>query len=225
MLENRCDGTGETNMAGKADLFEVIAGRRSVRRFKPDPVPVEDVRELVAWATMAPSATNRQMWKFVGVADPALKEKLRQAVSDAVDELAAAAPGLPGVAGMKAWSLFFADAPVVVAVFGEEYRSRTDEALRMRGLTAAEIDRRRARPDLQSIGAAIQTLLLAARAKGYGACWMCAPVIAAPEIERLLAVGERWKLVALVPLGVPAEEPSSPGRKPLDEVFTWIGPD
>jgi nitroreductase len=207
----------------KADFYEVVAGRRSVRRFKPDPVPEAEVREIVQWATLAPSASNRQMWRFVAVADPELKTAARDAVERTIDELAAAAPGVPGIAGMKGWSLFFAEAPVVIAVFGEEYRSRTDEALEARGLAAAEIDRRRARPDIQSIGAAIQTLLLAAYAKGYGTCWMCAPVLAAREIERLLGVGESWRLMALVPLGLPAEEPKRPAHKPLEEVFTYLG--
>lgn len=205
-------------------LFAAIGGRRSVRRFAPDAVPEAEVREIVEWATRAPNASNRQMWKFVAVADPKLKQEMRRAVSESVDELAAAVPEVAGVAGMKGWSLFFADAPVVIAVFGEGYASRTDEALRARGLPAAEIDRLRGRPDVQSIGAAIQTLMLAAHAKGYGTCWMCAPVLAAPKIERLLGVEERWRLMAIVPLGVPAEEPKGPPRKPVDEVFTWIGP-
>lgn len=206
-----------------ASFWETIAGRRSVRRFKPDPVPEEEVREIVRVATQAPSASNRQMWKFVAVADPRVKVELRQAVEQAIDELAGAGPGVKGVGGMKGWSLFFADAPVVILVFGEEYKSRTDEALRARGLAVAEIDRLRARPDLQSIGAAIQTLMLAAHAKGYGTCWMCAPVLAAREIERLAGVEERWHLLAVVPLGVPAEKPRSPGRKPVEEVFTYLG--
>ncbi|MDI6871163.1 MAG: nitroreductase family protein [Bacillota bacterium] len=206
-----------------AEFYEVLAGRRSVRRFRPDPVPEAEVREIVRWATLAPSASNRQMWKFVAVADAGVKAAMREAVERAIDELARAVPGVKGVGGMKGWSFFFADAPVVIAVFGEEYRSRTDDALKARGLAAAEIDRLRARPDLQSIGAAVQTLLLAAHAKGYGTCWMCAPVLAAREIERLLGVEERWRLVALVPLGVPAERPKSPGRKRLEEVFTYLG--
>ncbi len=210
-------------MVEKADFYEVAAGRRSVRRFKADPVPEAEIREIVRWATLAPSASNRQMWRFVAVADPKLKVALRDAVEQAIDELAAAVPGVKGVAGMKGWSLFFAEAPVVIAVFGEEYRCRTDDALKARGLAAAEIDRLRARPDIQSIGAAIQTLMLAAHAKGYGTCWMCAPVLAAREIERLLGVAEPWRLMALVPLGVPAEQPKAPPHKPLEEVYTYLG--
>lgn len=210
-------------MAEQTDFYAVVEGRRSVRRFKPDAVPEADLREIVRLATLAPSASNRQMWKFVAVARPELKQALREAVERAIDELAQAVPGMRGVAGMKGWSLFFAEAPVVIAVFGEEYKSRTDEALRARGLAGAEIDRLRARPDIQSVGAAIQTLMLAAHAKGYATCWMCAPVLAAREIEKLLGVEDQWHLLALVPLGVPAEQPKTPVRKPLDEVYAYLG--
>ncbi|HHW15422.1 MAG TPA: nitroreductase [Firmicutes bacterium] len=210
-------------MAEQTDFYAVVAGRRSVRRFKPDPVPEDDLREIIRLATLAPSASNRQMWKFVAVARPAVRQAMREAVERAIDELAVAVPGVKGITGMKGWSLFFAEAPVVIAVCGEEYQSRTDQALRARGLAAAEVDRLRARPDIQSVGAAIQTLMLAAHAKGYGTCWMCAPVLAAREIERLLGVEERWHLLALVPLGVPAERPKMPARKPLDEVYTYLG--
>jgi nitroreductase len=180
--------------------------------------------ESTVVATWAPSASNRQMWRFVAVAEPELKSSLRRAVDEAITRLAAAVPGVPGVAGMKGWSLFFADAPAVIAVFAEGYASRTDEALQAGGWTPSEIDRLRGRPDLQSIGAAIQTLLLAAAAKGYGTCWMCAPNLAAPAIERLLGVEEPFRLVALVPLGIPAEEPRGPGRRPVEEVFRYFGP-
>jgi nitroreductase len=207
----------------KTEFYEVVAGRRSVRKFKPDPVSEADLREIVRVATQAPSASNKQMWRFVAVADPERKVRLREAVEAAIEELAAAVPGVRGVAAMKGWSLFFADAPVVMLVFGEEYHSRTDDALKARGIAVAEIDRLRARPDIQSVGAAIQTMMLAARAKGYGTCWMCAPVLAAREIERLAGVGESWHLLAVVPLGVPAEQPKGPGRKPVEEVFTYLG--
>ncbi|MGE5507154.1 MAG: nitroreductase family protein [Chitinophagales bacterium] len=206
------------------DLQAAVRARHSVRRFLPDPVPEADIREIVELATWAPNASNRQMWRFVAVADPALKKAMRQAVEEAIDRLVAAVPEVPGVAAMKGWSLFFAEAPVVIAVFGEGYASRTDEALKAGGWTSEAIDRVRARPDLQSIGAAIQTLLLAAAAKGYGTCWMCAPNLAAPEIERLLGVEERFRLVAIVPLGCPAEAPRGPGRHPVEEVYRYLGP-
>ena len=75
---------------------------------------------------------------------------------------------------------------------------------------------------IQSIGAVIQNILLAAHAKGYGTCWMCAPNIAAPEIERVLGVEEPWELKALIPLGKPARVPKATPRKSLNEILQII---
>ena len=75
-----------------------------------------------------------------------------------------------------------------MAVFGLPYVSRADEMLLAHGVGGEDRDRLRARPDLQSIGAAVQLLCTAAHAMGYGSCWMTAPVLAAPAIEELLGV-------------------------------------
>ncbi len=79
-----------------------------------------------------------------------------------------------------------------------------------RGVSREEHDRLRARPDLQSVGAAVQLFCTAAHALGYGACWMTAPVLAAPAIEKLLGAEPRARLAALVPVGRPAGAASPP---------------
>ncbi len=57
-------------------LSEAINQRRSVRKFKPDPVPDEIIDQMLEAARLAPSATNRQPWRFQVVRDPALKQTL-----------------------------------------------------------------------------------------------------------------------------------------------------
>lgn len=212
-------------MATTRDFLAVVQGRRSVRKFLPDPVPIEDIRELIQTATKAPSASNRQMWRFVAVANPKLRAQMGEAVVRALERIASwpAAEGhQQRILAAKSWSLFFAEAPVVIAVLGERYTSPTDEVLEAAGLGEAERERLRGRPDLQSIGAVIQTLLLAAHAKGYGTCWMCAPLVAAPEMEQLLGTPEGFALKAIIPLGKPAEEPAARPRKPLEEVLVYL---
>ncbi len=58
------------------DLFEAIKNRRSVRRFEDKPVPEEIIREIVEAGQWAPSACNRQAWKFIAVDSAEVKEKL-----------------------------------------------------------------------------------------------------------------------------------------------------
>ncbi|MBO8126787.1 MAG: nitroreductase family protein [Firmicutes bacterium] len=206
-------------------LKEAIEGRRSIRRYKPDPIPEDDIREMVRLATLAPSGSNKQMWKFVAVTNKEVLQKMAQAVSDAVD-IMASWPEAEGrerrILGIKNYSLFFTEAPVTFAVFMEPYQSAADTIMKDHGLNREEINHLRGAPDFQSIGAAIQNLLLVAHAMGYGGCWMCGPVAAADEINKILEVKPPYSLVALVPVGVPDEDPPARPRKPLDEVFTLV---
>ena len=206
-------------------LQSAVGGRASVRRFLPDPVPREDVTAIVGLAVRAANAGNAQMWRFVAVDDAVTQVAMRQAVDDALDEMAAW-PELAGSSSefkaLRAYATFFVDAPLVVAVFGMPYLSRADEMLLARGLGTDERDRLRARPDLQSIGAAVQLLCTAAHALGYGACWMTAPVLAAPAIEKLLGAEPPASLVAVVPVGRPAGAVTPTSRRPVDEVLEFL---
>jgi len=202
------------------ELKQAIYGRCSIRKYKSTEIRDEDIREIVEYAVEAPSASNKQMWHFVAVKNKEKLKAMADAVSKKIDELGekTSAPG-EKLKGIKAYSTFFAKAPVTIAVLCKTYESGTDELLKKAGYTKEERDRLRARPDIQSIGAAIQNLLLAAYEKGYGTCWMTAPVIAAEEIEEILGVSADKRLVALVPIGLPDEKPRKPSRKPVDLVL------
>ncbi len=205
-------------------LADAVHGRASVRRFAPDPVAREDVTAMVELAVRAANAGNAQMWRFVAVEDEGLRVRMREAVDAALDVVGA----WPEVAGMdkelkalRAYSTFFAQAPLVIAVFGLPYGSKADEMLTRRGVSTEERDRLRARPDLQSIGAAVQVLCTAAHAMGYGSCWMTAPVMAAPAIETLLGVEPPARLVAVVPVGRPAGPVRPSTRRPVADVLEF----
>ncbi|HQH22475.1 MAG TPA: nitroreductase family protein, partial [Thermoleophilia bacterium] len=60
-----------------------------------------------------------------------------------------------------------------------------------------------------------------AHAMGYGACWMTAPVLAAPAIERLLGIDPPWRLVAVVPIGRPLVPPRPSQRLPVSDVLEF----
>ena len=208
----------------EAGLLDAVEGRASVRRFLPDPVPREDVTTMVELAVRAANAGNAQMWRFVAVDDAVTHVALRQAVDEAIDEIAAW-PELAGksreIKALRAYATFFVDAPLVMAVFGLPYLSRADEMLLARGLGVEERDRLRARPDLQSIGAAVQLFCTAAHALGYGSCWMTAPVLAAPAIERLLGMEPPANLVAVVPACRPAGAVNATSRRPAGEALEF----
>ena len=61
------------------DVSEAIKKRRSIRKFKPDPIPEEKIRLLLESARLAPSGTNTQPWRFVVIKDNDTKKKLQEA--------------------------------------------------------------------------------------------------------------------------------------------------
>lgn len=203
---------------------DAVHGRASVRRYGPDPVPRDDVEAMVGIAVRAANAGNAQTWRFVAVEDEGLRSAMRGAVEQALDDMAAwpEAEGLEKeLKAYRAYATFFVQAPVVMAVLGGVYHSFADDLHERRGLPREERDRRRQRPDLQSLGGAIQLLCTAAHAMGYGACWMTAPVLAAPAIERLLGIDPPWRLVAVVPIGRPLVPPRPSQRLPVSDVLEF----
>jgi nitroreductase len=218
------DGPDARERLSQVSFAAAVDGRSSVRRFLSDAVPRADVEAMVELAVRAANAGNSQPWRFVAVQDEALRHEMAEVVHAAIDLMA----GLPECEGrgrdiraIRAYATFFVKAPVVIAVFATPYSSRADELLAARGLSTDERDRVRQRPDLQSVGAAVQLLVTAAHAMGYGSCWMTAPVLAAPALEELLDAPAGARLAALVPIGRPAGHPRRSGRRPLDEVLDW----
>ena len=63
------------------DLHQFLRSRRSIRRFKPDPVPDSVIENILTTATFAPSAHNRQPWRFCVVTDVSVKQKLADAMA------------------------------------------------------------------------------------------------------------------------------------------------
>jgi nitroreductase len=217
-------GHGSRSRLETTGFADAVHGRASVRKYAPDPVPHEDVEAMVGAAVRAANAGNAQIWRFIAVEDEALRSAMRRAVDQSLDEMAAwpEAEGLEKeLKAYRAYATFFDQAPVVIAVIGRTYHSLADELHQRRGLPREERDRLRQRPDLQSIGAAIQLLSNAAHAMGYGSCWMTAPVLAAPAIEELLDVeSPRW-LAALVPVGRPATPSRPSSRRPVSDVLEF----
>ncbi|NLE22289.1 MAG: nitroreductase family protein [Actinobacteria bacterium] len=203
---------------------DAVNGRASVRKYAPDPVRREDVEAMVGIAVRAANAGNAQMWRFIAVEDEGLRAAMRQAVDEAIDEMAAwpEAEGLEKeLASYRTYATFFGQAPLVLAVVARPYKSLADDLLDRRGLSREDHDRLRQRPDLQSLGAAIQLLCTAAHVLGYGTCWMTAPVIAAPAIETLLGVEPPDQLAAVVPVGRPLTPPRPSSRRPLPDVLEF----
>ena len=101
----------------------------------------------------------------------------------------------------------------MIIVFMEAYDAGTDRLLAKMGYSAEDIKRLRPSPGLQSVAAAIQNMLLAAHALGYSSCWMTGPTVAQEAFEKLLGYGKEKFVAALLPVGVPDENPPSRPEK------------
>lgn len=199
------------------DFFEVIKKRRSVRRFTKQPVKKEDVLAMLEAARLAPSATNEQPWHFIVIRDPELKQQMQDMVNAMIEARIEATDDearKKRITGMRLYSSYFGDAPLVIAVLTRPWPAARRELQRKQWFDSG----------LQSVAAAIAHLHLAATALGYGSCWATAPVdFAGPELEAVLGVEKPWSLVALVAVGVPEKLPPAPPRKSLEELSTFIG--
>jgi len=193
------------------DLLQLLQSRRSIRRYTPDPVAPDIVERLLTGAIWAPSAHNRQPWRFATVTTPAAKLRLAQAMGDRLraDRLADGDPAGVVEADAAKSLARLAGAPVVIVVC----------------LTLADMDHypdaRRSQAEylmaVQSVAMAVQNLLLAAHAEGLGACWMCAPLFCGDAVRESLNLPADWQPQALVTLGRPASAGKPPVRRPAAE--------
>ena len=211
------------------ELEKLIKGRRSVRQWKKQVVSDDVLKKAIELATWAPNGGNFQGWRFVAVKNPAVIEKIANAVQSVADKVAGwplEAQWKEEIARHQKRSSFFREAPVCMAVFVNKYESVMDKVLMARESLDPEAKeilsfRRSAPTAVQSAAAAVTTLLLVLHNAGLGAVWIANPLIAKKQIESLLKVPADLDLVCLVAIGYPAESPQK-DRRPVEEVMEII---
>lgn len=195
-------------------LLETIASRRSIRRYRPEPVAREVIEALLGAAIWAPSAHNRQPWRFCVIDTAERREALASAMGVRLrHDLAAdgAPPDLIEKDAARSYSRM-TGAPVIVVLC----------------LSMVDMDRymdeRRNWDEYvmaaQSTAMAGQNLLLAAHEAGLGACWMCAPLFCPEVVSEVLGLPDDWQPQALITLGYPAEAREKT-RHPLETSVLW----
>ena len=196
------------------NVFDAMKGRQSIRKFRKDPVPREQILRMVEAATWAPSAGNTQNVRFLVVEDQALLSRMK----GIVDEILTRVTGKEIPPGKINYHNLFAAAPAAVCVVGKPYESATDRQIREKDPERHRVRRYQVNAGLQSVASAITQFLLAAYSLGYGTCWMTGPLVAKPELESALSLRPPEELLAVVALGKPDSSPPKPPRKPPEEV-------
>jgi nitroreductase len=187
------------------DFFEVVYNRRAVRQYKPDPVSPGDILKILDAANYAPSGKNLQQWEFIVVSG----DKKRQ-MGDSygvIGQAYAADWDEPARSDFVRYASTYGGAPVVIVV-----------------LTAASDIPGIRKMHLESGAAAMQNLVLAARALGLGTCWMTGPLQDEKTLRKILNISEDKEIVAVTPLGYPVEFPEAPPRLDpnLDNIVRWV---
>jgi coenzyme F420-0:L-glutamate ligase / coenzyme F420-1:gamma-L-glutamate ligase len=201
------------------DLFDVVKQRRSIRKYLPRLVQKEVVLDVLEAAGCAPSAHNSQPWRFIILQDASVKRSLADAMAKAwVKDLQK--DGVRVESDKRAERVErFATAPVLIlaCLTVVDLRKFPDSERQMCERDLA----------VQSFGAALQNLLLAAHAKGLGACWFCAPAFCKETVRKILKIPDAVEPQAFVAMGYPAENPQVPIKKLLEGycfVDIWGGP-
>lgn len=190
------------------NTFEVIEARKSIRKYKDDPLTQEILEKILSAAILAPSGKNKQPWKFYVVRGDKRAEMVAE-MQKGMDRL----EGQGINTGSAKFSIrVMAQAPVTIFVFNPT--SKHPLLKRDTLETYADV------VDIQSIGAAIQNMLLAATDLGVGSLWICDVFFGYEELCAWL--GEKGQMIAAVSLGYSDQQPRPRPRKPVDEVTVYV---
>jgi F420 biosynthesis protein FbiB-like protein len=199
-----------------AELHDFLRSRRSVRRFKTAPVPRTIIEAVLTTASFAPSAHNRQPWRYVVITDEEQKVRLAAAMGEEFrhDLLADGLSPADAEAQVGRSRQRIGSAPVVVCLC-------TDFA-------AADPypDANRQAADslmlVQDTALGAMQFMLAAHAEGLGTVWMCAPLFVPETVRMALALPESWEPQGLILVGYPEKVPQTRGRKSVGELARFI---
>jgi coenzyme F420-0:L-glutamate ligase / coenzyme F420-1:gamma-L-glutamate ligase len=201
-------------MTVEAKLGSAIGQRRSVRRYLPGPIEQAVLERILLAATQAPSAHNRQPWRFA-VLDTASAKDLAAAMGQRLRQDRTADGDDPQAieADVARSYARLTDAPAVILICAD-----------MRDMDQYPDPRRRNAEYLmavQSTAMAAQNLLLAATQEGLGACVMCAPVFCPEVVIHALDLPDGWQPQMLITLGSPVNSGRNRTRLPLEAIVRW----
>lgn len=200
------------------EIDEILTGRRSIRKFRDRGVTADIIEELLEAARLAPSATNRQPWRFAVVRDEDLINHIDEAVMQP----------------------FVKEAPAIIiccidkSVFTKETIKKRVEELVAAGVMNREVADmlyKRKLPEKAEetgipvsayidIGIAVEHIVLKATSLGLGTCWV--RMFDAGRVCDILKLPPEILPVVLLPLGYPAENPPPRPRLSADDILIQI---
>jgi nitroreductase len=195
---------------------DAIEKRRSIRKFKGDPVPDEHITALIEAARLAPSGSNTQPWRFKIVSDDETKAKLAVAayhqsfVAQAPVVLVCCADLHGYFEGITARSQDFGKEGALEETMVRLLRERAEQLKTMNVQDLA--------PGIAfNVAIAVEHIVLRALDFGLGSCWV--RMIDEQKIKDIFGWGNSMHVVALLPLGYPDEDPAPRKRRTIEEII------
>jgi len=195
-------------------LLDFIQSRRSIRRYTSDPIPREWLQQILDGAIWAPSAHNRQPWRFVVIETSDTKERLATAMGARLRQDLTADHVPQDIIDKDVARSYdrITSAPAIIVVcmsmvdmdvYSDERRNENERIMA-----------------IQSTAMAGQNILLMAKSFGLGACWMCAPLFVPDVVQQTLGLPEDWVAQGMITIGFP-DQTREKTRKPLESSVLW----
>ena len=198
-------------------LQDFLRSRASIRTFSDQPVDGEVLERILETACWAPSAHNRQPWRYLVLPDKKALARLVSAMAqdyqDALERAGMSQDAIEQRIKKRSARIKGAAVGVVLCLCSEDMESYPEDAARQEGEETMAV---------QSAALAGGQLLLAAHAEGLGAVWMGAPLFAQQAVRASFGIPQSWQPQALILLGHPDEEPDGRQRKALSEVVRYV---
>lgn len=198
---------------------DVIIKRRSIREFTAEPVSADQIKALTAAALRAPSINNSHLWKFYAVTDKQLMNNMAESVKKSLAELLKGKENQDKYKTVEHFSTFFVNAPLLIGITLKPYKAIIDELFED---DPEKVNELRRFPDYQSLGAAVQNILLKAVDLGLGACWLTGMLIARHDLEKMMNISEPEKLSAFIAIGHPAKQTAPRAENLLDDFLVMM---
>lgn len=199
-----------TKLQDGVHYLQFLKGRRSRRQFGSGDVPIEILNRIVQAVGWAPSPHKTRPWRFVLVSTPAVKKLLIHEMA-AVFEKDLKDDGILSEERIqariqKSLDLLLPASALLLACLYKEDLDHYPDAFRQKCEETM---------GAQSLGAAVQNILLAAHAENVASCWVCAPLFCPDVIQSILDLPTNFHPHILVAFGLPPND-EPPARSPFE---------
>lgn len=193
------------------EFFDLVKNRRSIRKYKSQPIAKEDILKILDAANWAPSALNWQPWEFIVISGEKLKD-LGASYKNVVNNFSQTLyekddSKVISDDRFAKFAATYGGAPIIIVLLVESSEDPDEQ-----------------KAILESASAAMQNLILAASNLNLGTCWMTSPLSDEGNLRHILNIPYDREIVAVTPLGYPDVTPKPPARKDpeLTDKIKWL---